>query len=217
MPNRRKVVTSVLSACIFVSGVFAVIRLAAFFGLPLRLHPSERMPAHPPRVQAPAPSPRAQAPSPTPTTQAPTTTAPPASPLCGVSQAPAQSPSAEEPAPSSTGYGGKPFTLGRGALEGRSLTYAPDGQEIAFAKDAPGASGAWSTTIWIASLDGRSLRPLTTGTSRDPLVGSQPAWSPGGSRIAFVSSASGNADIWVIGRDGSNLTRLTTNPDGNQQ
>jgi len=217
MRNRRKVASTVLTACVLVGGVFAVIRLAAFFGWPLRLDPSVRVPAQPPRVQAPALSPRVQAPSPAPTTQAPTITAPTAPPLCGVSQAPARSPSGEEPAPSATGYGGEPLTLGRGALEGRSPTYAPDGREIAFAKDAPGASGAWSTTIWIASLDGRSLRPLTTGTSRDPLVGSQPAWSPGGSRIAFVSSASGNADIWVIGRDGSNLTRLTTNPDGNQQ
>jgi len=217
MRNRKKVLSTVLTACVLVGGVFAVVRLATFFGWPQRLHSQVRVPAQPPRVQAPTTSPSAQAPPPAPTTQAPAPTAPSAHPPCGVSQAPARSPSAQAPAPSSTGYGGKPFTLGRGALEGRSPTYAPDGREIALAKDGPGASGTWSTSIWIASLDGRSLRSLTTNTSSNPVEGSQPAWSPDGSRIAFVSSASGNADIWVIGRDGSNLTRLTTNPDGDQQ
>jgi TolB protein len=39
-----------------------------------------------------------------------------------------------------------------------------------------------------------------------------PAWSPDGSRIAFVSPAIDSDDIWVIGIDGNNAQPLTPNP-----
>ena len=54
------------------------------------------------------------------------------------------------------------------------------------------------------------------------------AWSPTREQIAFVSSDSGNDEIWVVNRDGSNLLQLTRDewswwdkhpswsPDGNQ-
>ncbi|WP_165821307.1 Ig-like domain-containing protein [Nocardioides gansuensis] len=40
----------------------------------------------------------------------------------------------------------------------------------------------------------------------------QPDWSGDGTRLAFVSNNAGNHDIWTIGINGSQLTRLTTNP-----
>lgn len=53
-----------------------------------------------------------------------------------------------------------------------------------------------------------------------------PAWSPDGSQIAFVSERDGNAEIYVMDADGGNPTRLTNNnahdespiwsPDGSQ-
>jgi TolB protein len=54
-----------------------------------------------------------------------------------------------------------------------------------------------------------------------------PAWSPGGEWIAFVSTEGGNDEIFLIRPDGSDLRRLTTNtwewdkhptwsPDGSQ-
>jgi hypothetical protein len=54
-----------------------------------------------------------------------------------------------------------------------------------------------------------------------------PAWSPTTEQIAFVSDDSGNDEIWVINRDGSNALQLTRNewewdkhpswsPDGSQ-
>jgi len=39
-----------------------------------------------------------------------------------------------------------------------------------------------------------------------------PAWSPDGTRIAFVSTRDGNADIFVMNRDGSGLVNLTRHP-----
>jgi hypothetical protein len=54
----------------------------------------------------------------------------------------------------------------------------------------------------------------------------EPAWSPAGDRIAFTSRDPGNEEIYVVGVDGANLTRLTDNgandqhpsfsPDGSQ-
>jgi Tol biopolymer transport system component len=39
-----------------------------------------------------------------------------------------------------------------------------------------------------------------------------PAWSPDGTRIAFVSYRDGNPEIYVMNADGSNPARLTDNP-----
>ncbi|MBO4207266.1 VWA domain-containing protein [Micromonospora echinofusca] len=40
----------------------------------------------------------------------------------------------------------------------------------------------------------------------------QPALSPDGRRVAFTSDRAGNADIWLVGTDGSGLRRLTDHP-----
>jgi TolB protein len=40
-----------------------------------------------------------------------------------------------------------------------------------------------------------------------------PAWSPDGTRIAFMGGTSASEyDIWVVDTDGSNVTRLTDSP-----
>jgi len=39
-----------------------------------------------------------------------------------------------------------------------------------------------------------------------------PSWSPDGTRICFVSTRDGNSELYVMNRDGSNVTRLTNNP-----
>lgn len=77
--------------------------------------------------------------------------------------------------------------------------------------------------LYIYSFQYGDLRELTrtTGASYDP------AWSPQGDRVAFVSLEPGNEEIYVISVDGSNLQRLTQNtwewdkhpswsPDGTQ-
>ncbi|MGH2662737.1 MAG: hypothetical protein ACRDH8_07990 [Actinomycetota bacterium] len=40
----------------------------------------------------------------------------------------------------------------------------------------------------------------------------QPAWSPDGERIAFVSAESGDDEIYTVAPDGTGLTRLTESP-----
>jgi Tol biopolymer transport system component len=39
-----------------------------------------------------------------------------------------------------------------------------------------------------------------------------PAWSPDGSRIAFVTDRDGNFEIYVMNVDGTNTINLTNNP-----
>lgn len=54
------------------------------------------------------------------------------------------------------------------------------------------------------------------GTGRTVISNSgdyQPVWSPDGSKIAFVSYRTSDNEIYVINSDGTNLIRLTNNPD----
>lgn len=65
-----------------------------------------------------------------------------------------------------------------------------------------GADGR--TTIYRVKANGSGLTPLATDAS-------QPAWSPDGGQIAFVSMRDGSAEIYVMDGDGSRLARLTSN------
>jgi TolB protein len=51
-----------------------------------------------------------------------------------------------------------------------------------------------------------------TRIAADTASGTDPAFSPDGSRIAFVSSRDGNAELYVMNADGTGATRLTTDP-----
>ena len=61
--------------------------------------------------------------------------------------------------------------------------------------------------IYVMNADGSGQTNLTNNTAWD----SSPAWSPDGSKIAFVSSRDGNDEIYVVNADGSGVTRLTYN------
>ena len=56
--------------------------------------------------------------------------------------------------------------------------------------------------------DGTDQRQLTTSAGLDE----GPAWSPGGSRIAFTSARAGSSDIWTMAADGTDQQRLTALP-----
>jgi TolB protein len=56
--------------------------------------------------------------------------------------------------------------------------------------------------------DGTGLVRLTDNQFND----ASPAWSPDGTRIAFVSERNGHLNIYMIDTDGTNEVRLTKNP-----
>ena len=53
--------------------------------------------------------------------------------------------------------------------------------------------------------DGSSETSLSSTGSDD----SSPAWSPGGTKIAFSSQRDGHPEIYVMNADGTGQTRLT--------
>jgi TolB protein len=57
--------------------------------------------------------------------------------------------------------------------------------------------------------DGTNLVRLTSSDGPD----SDPAWSPDGAKIAFMSSQSGSYDIYVMNANGLGLTALTSGGD----
>jgi len=64
------------------------------------------------------------------------------------------------------------------------------------------------TSIWITSTDGKEVpHVVPNGGADDGVQGV--AWAPDG-RVVFTSTASGNADIWIMNADGSNRVQLTT-------
>ena len=62
----------------------------------------------------------------------------------------------------------------------------------------------------VMNADGSDVTRLTDNPADDGFSG-DPAWSPNGSRIAFVSERHGNDEIYVMNADGSGLTNLTNN------
>ncbi len=68
-----------------------------------------------------------------------------------------------------------------------------DGSRLAFSSDVSG-----TPKLWMASPDGSNARRLTEGFGFDGSIEASPTWSPGGERVAFVATNSGNADIYAL-------------------
>ena len=68
-----------------------------------------------------------------------------------------------------------------------------------------GGGGARSRLYAIERSNLALLRPVTTDTA----TATEPAYSPDGSRIAYVSTKDGNPEIYVMDSDGRNPVRLT--------
>jgi Tol biopolymer transport system component/DNA-binding winged helix-turn-helix (wHTH) protein len=80
---------------------------------------------------------------------------------------------------------------------------SPDGSQFAFQSLRSGTQ-----QIWVCSINGQSLRLLTS--SGEGLSGSgSPSWSPDGDRILFDSRISGHSHIFVIPANGGNPRQLT--------
>ena len=83
--------------------------------------------------------------------------------------------------------------------------------EIAYQRNHGLISGTFSTNweIWKVAEDGGTPVRLTENTVTDE----HPAFSPDGSKIAFVRDDGGGEDLWVMDADGTDQVQLTESDD----
>src|SRR5262245_43688778 len=86
---------------------------------------------------------------------------------------------------------------------------SPDGKWVAFAvRDTDYDANRGRFDIWLASIDGASVRRLTTHPEND----TEPQWSRDGKWIYFMSTRSGSAQVWRIGAAGGEAEQVTKLP-----
>ena len=98
-------------------------------------------------------------------------------------------------------------------------TWSPDGSKLAFmtgrtvipAHDTVPRRIAWD--LYVINADGSGETALTSDTTNE----GQPAWSPDGTKIAFITDRDGNNEIYTINADGAGLRRLTTDAADDEQ
>ncbi len=108
---------------------------------------------------------------------------------------------------------GRPFRFDELAKVKRvgAFDVSPDGRWVVYALGTPVvAENRTASELWLAPTAGGAPRPLTTGAKRD----SDPAFSPDGRRIAFLSNRDGSSQIWTLGLDGGEPAKATAFPTG---
>jgi len=129
----------------------------------------------------------------------------PASNLKWASDNPQVASVGEDGTVSGTGYGHARLTAtAPGGKAATADVYVVGEIVVASSRSGPGKYQLYSAE--------RSNLAQFTKLSADTASASDPAFSPDGSRIAFVSLRDGNAEIYVMNADGSGSTRVTNDP-----
>ena len=79
---------------------------------------------------------------------------------------------------------------------------SPTNDRIVFTNNSDGQC------IWIMRTDGNNPHPISSGPEDI-----DPTWSPDGSRIAFASARTGQRQLYIMDRDGSEVIQVTDLPD----
>ena len=90
-----------------------------------------------------------------------------------------------------------------------SPALSPDGSQVVYTlrrTDLKANKGR--IDLWLSSIDGKSTRQLTSHQAND----TDPAWSPDGKHIYFLSSRDESSQVWRIAVDGGEALQVTTLP-----
>jgi len=92
-----------------------------------------------------------------------------------------------------------------------SPVMSPDAARVAYTvREADWDENAYKTEIWIADVATGAVRQLTNAKKSS----SQPAWSPDGRTLAFVSDRTDKRQIYLIDPTGGEAEALTSQEDG---
>ena len=95
-----------------------------------------------------------------------------------------------------------------------SPAISPDGQSVVYVRQYFDVmTDRRYSNLWIARSDGTDHRPLTSGKYNE----GQPAWSPDGKRLAYVSTRDGSPQVYVRWMDNgqtSPITKVQEPPSG---
>jgi len=105
---------------------------------------------------------------------------------------------------------GVSFNAGQGTV-GKPVSITQGSMQLWFPDPSP--DGQWLTAysmgqqrhIFVMRTDGSEQRDVTPGEYRY----AWPRWSPDGQRIVFSSRRTGEYELWIVNRDGSDLRQLT--------
>jgi Tol biopolymer transport system component len=92
-------------------------------------------------------------------------------------------------------------------------SFSPDGTRFVLHRMLPAGGtrpDGGNSEVFVINADGSGAVNLTNHPSFD----GYPAWSPDGKRIAFASNRTGAFRIWVMNADGTGLTALTSDQEG---
>src|SRR5262249_45431353 len=86
---------------------------------------------------------------------------------------------------------------------------APGGKLVAFAvRDTDYDATRGRFDIWLAAIDGSFVKRLTSHPEND----TEPAWSPDGRWVYFLSTRSGSSQVWRVSPTGGEAEQVTKLP-----
>jgi Tol biopolymer transport system component len=88
--------------------------------------------------------------------------------------------------------------------------WSPDGLTLAFVSSRDGNAEIY--TLDVAALGSMNILMPPQRLTFHPANDTSPGWSPDGTRIVFDSERDGDAEIYIMDRDGGRLERLTYHP-----
>ena len=104
--------------------------------------------------------------------------------------------------------GSCPVQITFNALDDEDPSWSPDGRRIAFARDFDPIVGEVDYDLFTMRADGSRQRNLTSSPG---VTDYQPAWSPVGGSLVFLSDRDGDLEVYTSRPSGSEVRQLTFN------